>query len=574
MHRRSRAGWALLLGALLLLAAIPVAVAATQSTTYAAATADGSGAARPLPLSGPTGCARSRAPIPPRATPSHSHAPRRQRGAARPPHRCWRTSTGRAAATAPSTNFGRGVRAAGSGAVRRQRLSCVEMVNSAYTVYKHQRQPVCNARSTSTAPSMRALTEFTSDPRCQYDAGHSHVVRDRSLHRAPIARRRGSTSRSTPPATRPRRGRPTGSTRPTPAGPSPVVRASAISRRSESTARTSTSRRTSFRSPDLSSTAHRSTSSRRPTSSRPVRPRSRLTMSTSATSASAGRRPRRSSRRSPPGSPGAEYFLSSLDPNGTFDQRVGVWALTNVNGIDKGVKPTLSSHVATSEAYGIPPSAEQKGASSLIDTGDDRMQQVQYINGHVLGALDTSVTIPGDPAARAGAAWFDVDADAGQGRRHRCEPQGTATSSRPATMSCTRRSRRAPDGSDGDGLLGLPAPASTRARPTRSRMPARHRSGRSRWPVPEPGQLRPERHPLGRLLMGDPRSVRASPYGARPSTCRPCPAKLRTGSATGARACSTSPPRSGERIRWPAFGGLPDPAVELDRHTGEVASGH
>ena len=104
----------------------------------------------------------------------------------------------------------------------------------------------------------------------------------------------------------------------------------------------------------------------------------------------------------------AEYFLSSLDPNGTFDQRVAVWALTNVGQIDKGVKPTLSSYVMPSEAYGVPPGAQQKGASSLIDAGDDRMQQVQYINGHIWGALDTSVTIPNDTAARAGAAWFKV----------------------------------------------------------------------------------------------------------------------------------------------------------------------
>lgn len=104
----------------------------------------------------------------------------------------------------------------------------------------------------------------------------------------------------------------------------------------------------------------------------------------------------------------AEYFLSALDPNGTFDQRIGVWAMTNVTGIDKGVKPTLSSYVMPSEAYGIPPGAQQRGSSSLLDSGDDRMQQVQYIAGHVWGALDTSVTIPNDPAARAGAAWFKV----------------------------------------------------------------------------------------------------------------------------------------------------------------------
>jgi hypothetical protein len=108
------------------------------------------------------------------------------------------------------------------------------------------------------------------------------------------------------------------------------------------------------------------------------------------------------------GSAPAEYFLSSLDPNGTFDQRIGVWALTNRAGIASATKPTLSSVVMPSEAYGIPPQAEQKGSSSLLDAGDDRMQQVQYIGGHIWGALDTSVTIPNDPAARAGAAWFNV----------------------------------------------------------------------------------------------------------------------------------------------------------------------
>jgi hypothetical protein len=36
------------------------------------------------------------------------------------------------------------------------------------------------------------------------------------------------------------------------------------------------------------------------------------------------------------------------------------------------------------------------------------MQQTQFINGEVWGELTTSVTIPNDPAARAGAAWFEV----------------------------------------------------------------------------------------------------------------------------------------------------------------------
>jgi hypothetical protein len=104
----------------------------------------------------------------------------------------------------------------------------------------------------------------------------------------------------------------------------------------------------------------------------------------------------------------AEYFLNSLDPNGTFDQRVGVWAMTNRGAVATGGKPTLSSMVLGSEAYGIPPASDQKGSSSQIDSGDDRMQQTQSIGGEVYGELTTSVTIPSDPSARAGAAWFDV----------------------------------------------------------------------------------------------------------------------------------------------------------------------
>ncbi len=108
------------------------------------------------------------------------------------------------------------------------------------------------------------------------------------------------------------------------------------------------------------------------------------------------------------GNPPAEYFMNALDPNGTFDNRLGVWAMTNTAAVASGHSPTLSSRVITSEPYGIPPKAEQKGSSSLLDSGDDRMQQTQYINGTLWGALTTAVTIPNDPAERAGAAWFAV----------------------------------------------------------------------------------------------------------------------------------------------------------------------
>lgn len=104
----------------------------------------------------------------------------------------------------------------------------------------------------------------------------------------------------------------------------------------------------------------------------------------------------------------AEYFMDSLDPFGTFDNRLGVWAMTDRGAVSRGDIPKLSNVVITSEPYGVPPGAKQKGSSSLLDSGDDRMQQVQFINGDLWAALGTEVTIPHDKAPRAGIAWFRV----------------------------------------------------------------------------------------------------------------------------------------------------------------------
>ncbi len=108
------------------------------------------------------------------------------------------------------------------------------------------------------------------------------------------------------------------------------------------------------------------------------------------------------------GTPNAEFFMNSLDPNGTFDNRLGVWAMTNTAAVASGQSPTLSSLVITSEAYGRPPSAAQKGSSSVLDSGDDRMQQTQFTHDTLWGELTTAVTVPGDSTERAGAAWFAV----------------------------------------------------------------------------------------------------------------------------------------------------------------------
>ncbi len=122
------------------------------------------------------------------------------------------------------------------------------------------------------------------------------------------------------------------------------------------------------------------------------------------------------------GKPGVEYLMSSLDPNNTFDNRLAVWALTHPSAVAHGGIPALSVRVISSEAYALPPNAQTPAGlcdgdlcspggdptSGVVATDFDAMQEVQYINGVLVGALNTSVTIAGDSGARAGVAWFVV----------------------------------------------------------------------------------------------------------------------------------------------------------------------
>lgn len=122
------------------------------------------------------------------------------------------------------------------------------------------------------------------------------------------------------------------------------------------------------------------------------------------------------------GKSAAEWMMSSLDPNSTYDNRIAVWALTHRKSVTSGNgRPNLSVHVISSESYSFPPIAQtppgncsscNNGAgaptSGLVNTDFDAMQEVQYINGQLVGALNTGVTIPGDVSERSGVAWFVV----------------------------------------------------------------------------------------------------------------------------------------------------------------------
>jgi hypothetical protein len=159
---------------------------------------------------------------------------------------------------------------------------------------------------------------------------------------------------------------------------------------------------------------------------------------------------------------GTEYFLSSnaadeathpvagTGGNYTSTQLVA-WTLTNTASLNTSPALSLSNKVVSVNLYALPPKQKQPGSGTppttatpqgycLDDTGtvlfngqvgcwqllvgapssevvsrpdsnDTRMQQVDYANGKLWGALDTALTV--DSQNRAGIAWYIVNPDAG-----------------------------------------------------------------------------------------------------------------------------------------------------------------
>ena len=119
---------------------------------------------------------------------------------------------------------------------------------------------------------------------------------------------------------------------------------------------------------------------------------------------------------------GTEYLVSALDPAHTVDNRVSVWALTNTGSLAGAPNLHLSNVIVNTEAYGFPPSTDQKSGSTpyadflasvglkvheeLVAANDDRMQQVVFAAGNLWTAVPTRVQPGGQGPVRAGAAWF------------------------------------------------------------------------------------------------------------------------------------------------------------------------
>lgn len=127
---------------------------------------------------------------------------------------------------------------------------------------------------------------------------------------------------------------------------------------------------------------------------------------------------------------GTEYFLSTTDWStgpaiGIRANTVEVWALTNTSSLSGTASLGLSNIALPSEQYAQPPNAQQeRGATplgtlvhdalELLDTNDDRLNQVVFANGLLWAGANSAVRPPNGPVV-AGIAYFVVNPHDGAG---------------------------------------------------------------------------------------------------------------------------------------------------------------
>ncbi len=105
---------------------------------------------------------------------------------------------------------------------------------------------------------------------------------------------------------------------------------------------------------------------------------------------------------------GVEYLLSALEFFGVGDTRIALWAVTNTNSLQTP-NPSLGIQnvVLNGHTFYIgPPSMSQKGSAGLVQSNDDRMNQVMKFGNTLYGGVNTAIT---DPSGQtAGIAYWGV----------------------------------------------------------------------------------------------------------------------------------------------------------------------
>lgn len=116
-----------------------------------------------------------------------------------------------------------------------------------------------------------------------------------------------------------------------------------------------------------------------------------------------------------------EWLLSDdADPtNATaISNHLALWAIQGVASAS-GALTVLSGRLSLPFTYANPAPAQQPGTQKLLDTGDARITQALWRQGHLYAALGTGVNWAGDSATRAAALWFEITPTAyAQGATH------------------------------------------------------------------------------------------------------------------------------------------------------------
>lgn len=106
------------------------------------------------------------------------------------------------------------------------------------------------------------------------------------------------------------------------------------------------------------------------------------------------------------GAPGTQYFINSVYPSGTVPtpRTLSLWALSPAG--------TLTRRSVTTDPFGLPPDAGQKGGGTPLDTGDVRILNAVFRGGSVYTTLTTFQNW-GDGVNVAAIHWFQVNATSG-----------------------------------------------------------------------------------------------------------------------------------------------------------------
>jgi hypothetical protein len=113
-----------------------------------------------------------------------------------------------------------------------------------------------------------------------------------------------------------------------------------------------------------------------------------------------------------------EYLLNSFpyDQFGNpipFTNVIGYWSSTRDDAIASGIFPVLTAKTVTIEKYAFPVLAESTPPGNALNPNDDRISQVEFINGQLWSTIETAIHLNGEIVDRDGAAWFELQAGTG-----------------------------------------------------------------------------------------------------------------------------------------------------------------